>query len=85
MTIDFKPDRAGIRELLKSPEIKADLKARAERVAAAARSNTDMPIEVEEASGSIRARYHVIAKHPKAKAEEAKTRLLGRAIDSARG
>jgi hypothetical protein len=83
--IRFKVNRAGIRDLLKSEGVKADLKARAERVAAAARAQTDMPIKVEGAHGRIRARYHVVADAPEARAVEAKTRLLGRAMDAARG
>lgn len=75
---------AGIGELLRSAGVKADIAARAERVGAAARSETTMPILVEDKTG-VRARYRVVADAPEARATEAKTRLLGRAIDAARG
>jgi hypothetical protein len=75
---------AGIGELLRSAGVKADIAARAERVGAAAQAETDMPILVEDWSG-VRARYRIVADAPEAKAVEAKTRLLGRSIDAARG
>jgi hypothetical protein len=84
MSIKFKPDHAGIGELLRSQGVQDDLKARAERVAAAARAETDMPILVDNMTGK-RARYRIVAHHPKALRVEAKHRLLGRAIDAAGG
>jgi hypothetical protein len=74
---------AGIGELLRSDGVKADIAKRAERVGAAARSETDMPILVEDKTG-VRARYRIVADAPEAKLIEAKTRLLGRAMDAAR-
>ena len=83
-TLRLKILNEGIGELLRSEGVKADIAARAERVAAAARGETTMPILVEDKTG-VRARYRIVADAPEAKAIEAKTRLLGRAIDSARG
>jgi len=79
----FVHNPQGIGELLRSQGVKAHIAARAEKVAAAARTETDMEILVEDHSGS-RARYRVVADAPEAKAVEAKTRLLGRSIDAAR-
>lgn len=74
----------GIGELLVSAGVKADVKRRAESVASAARAAyPDMPYDVFDMTGK-RARYYVVAHHPKALAVEAKYRVLGRAIDSAR-
>lgn len=83
-TFRIKVLNAGIGELLRSEGVQANLAARAERVAAAARGETTMPILVENKTG-VRARYRVVADAPEAKLIEAKTRLLGRALDAARG
>ena len=83
-TIKFDVNRKGIAALLVCGEVKADVKRRAEAVAAAARAAySDMPIVVDDMTGN-RARYRVVGKHPKAKAVEAKHRLLGTALDAAK-
>ena len=82
--VDFKIVHAGIAELLVSEGVKADLKRRAEAVADKARSTyPDLPIVVDDMTG-VRARYRVVGKHPKAKAVEAKYRLLGSSLDAAK-
>jgi hypothetical protein len=83
-TFRLKINNAGIGELLRSAGVKANIAARAERVGAAARSETTMPILVEDKTG-VRARYRIVADDSEAKLVEARTRLLGRAIDAARG
>jgi hypothetical protein len=82
--IKFVPRREGFRELLVSEGVVAEIRERAERVGAAARSAyPDIEILVEDRTGR-RARYRVIANHPKAKRVEAKHRLLGNAMEAAR-
>lgn len=93
--IRYRPNRKGIRELLGAEWVRADLHARAERVAAAAEAayTADPPhsgqvdVVVESASGAgsrVRARAAVIARHPAALPIEADRRPLGRALDAAR-
>lgn len=82
-SIRIKINNKGIGDLLRSEGVKAHIKERAERVAEAASSATDMEILVEDRTGT-RARYRVFANSPKAKAVEAKDRVLGSAIDAAR-
>lgn len=74
----------GVGELLRSPGVKADVRARAQRVAGQVSASTDMRVIVEDRTG-VRARYRVVIDDPGAKAQEAKDRTLGRAIDAARG
>jgi hypothetical protein len=82
--VKFVPRREGIRELLVSEGVKKDIEGRAERVAAAARSAyPDIEILVEDRTGN-RARFRVVANHPKALRVEAKHRLLGKALEAAR-
>lgn len=71
----------GINELLHSPGVQADLKARAQRVADTAGDG----MEVTEAGDRNRARYVVITTTPEAMTNEAIDRSLTRAIDAARG
>lgn len=83
-TIKFDVRREGIAELLVSEGLNRDIKRRAEAVAAQARANyADMPIVVDDMT-TDRVRYRVVGKHPKARAVEAKHRLLGQALDAAR-
>ena len=82
-TLRLEIRNEGIAELLVSPEVKALIKRKAEAVAAKAAGETDMPILVEDRTGK-RARYRVFVDDVEAKRVEAKTRLLGRAIDAAR-
>lgn len=81
--VTFKVNTKAVGELLRSTEMKQDLKRRADRVAARA-SSPDAEIVVEDRTG-IRARYRIVNLSPRAKAEEAANRTLGRAIDAARG
>lgn len=72
--------RKGIRELLNSPEIRADLVARAKRVAAQAGDG----FEVDSHSGTKRGRASVRTVTFDAMRAEAKSRTLTHALDAAR-
>lgn len=72
--------RKGMRELLRSPEVLADLKRRAEAIAAAAGSG----MEVSAMVGRNRARSSVITATSEARNAEATSRALTRAIDAGR-
>lgn len=76
----------GIREMLRSPTVKADLERRAHRVATAAARTLEEPsgMVVVDAGDDTRARYVVITATGEAKRAEAKARVLTRAIDAAR-
>lgn len=87
-----KLNHAGIREVLKSPEVAAELQDRAERVAAAARASAPRQsgeyansIEVVMDQHADRAAAHVVAKAPHALLVEANTGNLARALDAAGG
>ena len=83
-TIKFEVRREGIAELLVSKDVQRELEVRAGRVEAAARAAyPDMEYLVQNMTGR-RARYWVIAHEAKAKAVEAKHRVLGNAMDAAR-
>jgi len=73
-------NRRGMRELLRSPEVLADLKRRAEQIAAAAGDGMEPSAMV----GKNRARASVITATPSARRAEAVTRALTRAIDAGR-
>lgn len=85
----------GIRALLVEEGVQHDLMERAGRVAAAAQERApmvdgtpgseQMPIYQVDARSASRARALVVADHPAALAVEAKYRLLGGALDAARG
>jgi hypothetical protein len=88
----FKANDAGIQQLLKSDGVKADLQARADRVASAARGGA--PVESGEYVDGIeavvvehptRAVGQVIAKAPHSARVEANTGNLARALDAAGG
>ena len=80
----------GMRELLRSPEVEADLAVRAARVAAAAAESGHAPhsgtvdYRAESSRGKSRARAIAIADHPGAQGLEAAYRTLGTAMDAAR-
>ena len=80
----------GMAELLLSPEVEADLAARAARVAAAAAESGHRPhsgtveYRAETSRGKKRVRALVIADHPGAQGLETRYRTLGTAIDAAR-
>lgn len=90
----YKPNRRGVRDLLKKPEVLGNLIERAGRVAEAARGDYEArsphsgEVEVVVAASLTddgRARAAVIAKHPAAMPIEADRRPLGGAMDAARG
>lgn len=73
-------NRKGVTVLLKSPEVKADLEARANRVANAAGEGFEVDSEV----GPQRARASVRTVTFDAMKSEAEDRALTRALDAAR-
>lgn len=89
----YKPNRRGVKDLLKKPEVLGHLIGRAERVADVVRADyQERPphsgqIEVVVAASmrDERARAAVIAKHPAALPIEADRRPLGSALDAAGG
>lgn len=83
-TFKFVPNAKGIAELLRSPQIAADLHARAERIAAAA-SDGDAEYNVHSEIGTRRARAAVVTANIEAQLAEHRERRLARAIDAARG
>ena len=83
--------RSGMRDILSSAGIEADMRAYAEQVADRARAQApmvqdrdggpneiDLPIKVESTSGSFGARAAVIVAHPAGLNVEAKHALLAR-------
>lgn len=87
--IVIKLNSAGVRAVLRSPEMQAELRRRAESVANAARPNAKysdgdpIPLVVEVKEGRNRARATVFA--PGGLVAEADHRFLGSALDAARG
>lgn len=90
MAVKVKLKSAGMRELLKSAGVGADLKRRAEGVAATARASA--PVDSGEYASSIsvvveqhtdRVVAHVVATAPHSMLVEANTGNLARALDSA--
>ena len=78
--VKVKLNSSGVRELLRSPGVLADLEARAKRIAAAAGGG----MVVESAVGANRARAVVITGTREAMEAEARTRALTRAVDAGR-
>lgn len=74
-------NHAGVRELLRSPEVQRDLERRAQNIAAAAGEG----MEVSTERGATRARATVITATFEARYREATDRALTRAIDAGRG
>ncbi len=70
----------GVRELLKSPAVQADLRRRGEAIALIAGPGHEVDLNVE----SRRASVIVITAEPEAMAAEAEDRNLTRAIDAGR-
>ena len=81
MSFRFEPRRGAITELLKSPEVQADLARRAGAIAAAAGEGHRVETEV----GANRARAAVITDTHEARRREARDRNLTRSIDAGRG
>jgi hypothetical protein len=85
---------AKVRRLLAQPGVVADIRARGERVKAAAESagirvegipgRIDLPVTLKVNRKRRRARARVILDHPSGQAVEAKHGLLAGAIDAAR-
>jgi hypothetical protein len=78
---EIRLNRAVVAALLKSPEVRRDLRRRAERIAAAAGEG----FEVRESEPRRRARVAVVAVTNRAKRGEAKDGRLSRAIGAGRG
>jgi hypothetical protein len=81
-SVRIEINSAGIRELLKSPEVQNELGARADRIAAAAGGEPDY--EVEVIVGATRARASVRTTSFEAIRAEAKDRTLLSALDAGR-
>lgn len=77
----FQLNRAGVGQLLKSAEVQADLRRRAEAIAAVAGPGH----RVEVGSTGRRARAAVITDTLDAMLDEANDRNLSRAFDAGRG
>lgn len=87
-----KLDKAGMRELLRSREVQTEMHRKAERAADAARTIAPevsgdyiASIEPVDDPASDRARSRVVAHVPYALEVEARHRVLGRALDAAKG
>jgi hypothetical protein len=79
--IRVKLNSKGVRELLNSPEVQADLLERAERIRAAAGSDEDF---VVHESTSDRAGAVVVTASHEGRRAEAEDRVLTQAIDAGR-
>lgn len=79
--IRIEINSAGIRSILQSPEVEAFLRAKAERIAAAAGDG----MEVSSGIGATRARASVTTATNDAREAEATDRALTSAIDAGRG
>lgn len=87
MAFVFVPNRKGIAALLRTPEVAADLQARAERVADAAHAlsvSGRSTYVVRSEIGPVRARSAVITASVAARVAEAKYHRLLSALDAAR-
>jgi hypothetical protein len=78
--VRIKLNSASVRALLNAETVQRDLKDRAERIAAAAGPG----MEVEESVGATRARAAVVTESFEAKAAEARTGALTRALGAGR-
>lgn len=83
MAVRFKVNRAGIRTILRSDRMLADLVRRADAVAAAT-STGDLTYEVRSDIGRQRARAAVVAAGARTNAHELAHHDLARTIDHAR-
>jgi hypothetical protein len=81
MSVDrIKLNRKGVAALLKSPEVKADIRSRAGRIAATAGPG----FEARTSVGRTRARAVVITTTSEARLAQAKDRKLSNAISAGR-
>lgn len=85
--IVIKLNQAGVREILKSPGVQADLERRAKAIAAQANSEITDPqgFVVDVDQGPNRVRVVVVTATPEAMNAEASNRTLTRAFDAGRG
>ena len=81
MASRFKLNRKGIRDLLRSPAVEAELRRRAERIAAQAGPG----MRVDGGVGPNRARAAVITDTIEARLAERRSKALTRAINAGRG
>ena len=79
--MDIKLNHANMAALLRSEPVRADLKRRADRIAAAAGPG----MVASSAQGKTRARASVVTVTYEARKAEATTRALTRALDAGRG
>lgn len=84
MALKFNLNSKGIAEILRSPAVAKDLEARAQRVAAAASTDTEEYV-VHSEIGSHRARAAVVTGNFEAMLAEHREHRLASAIDAARG
>lgn len=82
-SVRIQLNRAGVRQLLRSEEVQADLLRRAEQIAAAAGGEA-AGFETSVVVGRNRARASVITATAEAMVAEARDRTLTRAIDAGR-
>jgi hypothetical protein len=80
-TVKIEINREGVRALLTGPEAQADMVRRARRIAAAAGEGNEAQ---DDGPGKNRARAVVVTATPEARAAEARTRALTRAVDAGR-
>jgi hypothetical protein len=80
MTTRIVLNRAGVKALLRSAEVQADLRRRGQAIASAAGAGH----RVESQVGPNRARVAVITETPEAMVAEATERKLSRAVDAGR-
>lgn len=80
MSVKVKLNRAGVKALLRSDEVRRDLEARARRIATAAGPGMTATSEV----GKTRARAVALTATTEARIAEARTGDLSRALDAGR-
>lgn len=83
--IRIETNYQGIRELLNSDEVKAELGRRIEKVRAAAESKSGLKVTAGTYSGGSRARAYARYDDPDGGVHEANTGDLARALDEAGG
>jgi hypothetical protein len=81
MASNVKLNHRNMAALLRSAPVEAELKRRADRIAAAAGPG----MEASSGQGRTRARASVVTVTNQARAAEARTRALTRALDAGRG
>jgi hypothetical protein len=85
MSVRIELNHAGVTSLLKSPEVLADMKRRANAVAATANASSPGAIFTADSDlGRARARASVFTENTAAMHAEATDRALTRAIDAGR-